>query len=107
MPQLGVNSVKCAQPYIRSYVIEKNFFFSLGDRSDNVDAEVKSEPSKNAENDVKPEVLEETKTPRALHRTVSLFVRNVPPKISHNDIASVSMCIMRNFGWFNALKCLY
>ena len=30
------------------------------------------------------------KTPRALHLTVSLFVRTVPPKISHYDVDSVS-----------------
>lgn len=31
----------------------------------------------------------EITTPRALHLTVSLFVRNVSPKIFHNDIDSV------------------
>ena len=57
-------------------------------RDSNADDKPKEEEAAmEVTNDV-PKV-EEPKTPRPLHQTVSLFVRNVPPKISHNDITSV------------------
>lgn len=37
------------------------------------------------DSEAEPEIT----TPRALHLTVSLFIRNVPAKISHYDIDSV------------------
>ena len=37
----------------------------------------------------------EIKSPRALHLTVSLFVRNVPPKISHSDLDTVSRLLKK------------
>ncbi|CAB3999719.1 Hypothetical predicted protein [Paramuricea clavata] len=43
------------------------------------------EEDSDEDSDAEPEIT----TPRALHLTVSLFVRNVPPKISHYDIDSL------------------
>ena len=55
------------------------------DTSENVEKKDKNEQEE-SDSDAEPEIT----TPRALHLTVSLFVRNVPPKISHYDLDSVS-----------------
>ena len=55
------------------------------DTSENVEKKDKNEEEE-SDSDAEPEIT----TPRALHLTVSLFVRNVPPKISHYDLDSVS-----------------
>ena len=63
------------------------FFIVSRDTSENAEKKAEDEEEENEEDsDPEPEIT----TPRALHLTVSLFVRNVPPKISHHDLDSVS-----------------
>lgn len=77
-----------------SCVVKFVFSFSQRDTSESGDVKATGEESKETEKD-EPEPPKEPAKPRALHQTLSLFVRNVPPKISHNDIALVSVTIIQ------------
>ena len=62
------------------------FLIVSRDTSENAEKKAEDEEENEQDSDPEPEIT----TPRALHLTVSLFVRNVPPKISHHDLDSVS-----------------
>ena len=65
------------------------------DTSENAEKKEDNEDEESAEDsDAEPVIT----TPRALHLTVSLFVRNVPPKISHYDLHSVSRRSLQRHG---------